>query len=174
MTRLLKLVAIIFIASLCQTNLASLLRIHGVAPDFMLAVLAALAAHYGWMGCMCSALLMAMLYDSTVGYIVALNIVVYGVLGYFSPMLFHGIRNALPKPAQLSKRLIALFATTVIITFVRELFDIGYLFLVGAEFGLHTAIRGILCCLLTAVLSLPVGLAIDAAYRPKEREENLT
>ncbi len=125
----------------------------------MIAALAGLAPYYGWMGGLTAGALMAMLYDSAVGYALALDLVLYSVLGYFSPLMALGFRARLERFARfksLPAMLMAFFMTAI-----REIADIGYLFLIGAEQGLVTLIRALIACALTALVTLPVNLVIS-------------
>ena len=156
---------IILAACLAQTNLAGLLRVSGVAPDFMIATLAALSPYYGWAGGLCTGALMSMLYDSAVGYALALDLILYTALGYFSPMMMAALRRHMARlPGEPYP---ALFLMTFFMTAIREVADIGYLFLIGAEQGMITLIRLLICSGLTAVLSLPVGWLVSRMMRAR-------
>ena len=85
MTRALKILAVVIAAVLCQTNLSALVRLQSIAPDFMIAALVALAFHYGTYGGFCAGAVMGLLYDSAVGYVLALNIIIYTFIGYAAP-----------------------------------------------------------------------------------------
>lgn len=162
MTRILKLAAVIYLTVLVQTNLADLLRVSGVAPDFMIAALAALAPFYGWMGGVSAGALMSMLYDAAVGYALALDLILYSVLGYFSPLMLAGFRSRVRTFSHFHS--LPAMAMAFFMTAIREIADIGYLFLIGAEQGLVTLLRALIACTLTALVTLPVNLIITRLF----------
>ncbi len=166
MTRALKILALVLLACLLQTNLARAVRVMGVAPDFMIAMLAALAWHLGTYGGFCAGALMGLLYDASVGYVLALNLVSYTGAGYFCPFIrqrFSGARK------QWTRRLLLLLGTAFGMTMAKEIIDVGYLFLIGAEVGLSSIVRAVLCASLTAAASLPALFLADRLFPPAKK-----
>ena len=167
---MLKLIVVIFAACLVQTNLSDLLRVSGVAPDFMIAALASLGQYCGWMGGLSCGALMSMLYDSAVGYALALDLIFYSVLGYFSPLMFAGLERHMVHSSRLPH--LPVMALAFFMTAIREIADIGYLFLIGAEQGLVTLVRAVIACILTAAITLPVNIIITRFIRHEHKVRN--
>lgn len=156
-----------FAACLIQTNLSDLLRVSGVAPDFLIAALSALSPFYGWMGGLSAGALMAMLYDASVGYALALDLIMYSILGYFSPMMRSGLERGLRRFAHFHS--LPAMAMAFCMTAIREIADVGYLFLIGAEQGLWTLTRALTACALTALVAWPVNALVSRFLRGRRR-----
>ena len=77
MSKAIRLFAIAIIGCVLQTNLVQYIQIADIAPDLMIAFLVVLTSHCGFSGCLCTAALMIMFYDASVGYVMALNPVTY-------------------------------------------------------------------------------------------------
>ena len=168
MTRALKILAITVLAVLCQTNLSSFLRLQSIAPDLMIAALVTLGFHYGTYGGFCAGAIMGLLYDAAVGYVLALNIIIYTFIGYAAPAGKALLQNRFGKRRY--HRWLQAMALGFAMTLIREFTDIGYLFLIGAQQGLVTLLRMVLCCGYTAVWTLPVLLAVDRILRVPKKE----
>ena len=87
MSMLLKLCVSAILACVCQTNLSQYIRIAGVAPDLLIVVLVVLTSYTGAYGGFCTGALTSMLYDASVGYVLAINMVSYTFIGWAAPML---------------------------------------------------------------------------------------
>ena len=87
MSKVLKLCFVAILACVCQTNLSQVLRIAGVAPDLLIVFLVLLTSYTGAYGGFCTGALTAMLYDASVGYVLAINLVAYTFIGWAAPML---------------------------------------------------------------------------------------
>lgn len=87
MSRALRIVITAFVACICQTNLVRYIRIAGVAPDMLIVFLVLLTGYTGAYGGFCAGAVMAMLYDASVGYVLAINLVAYTFIGWAAPLL---------------------------------------------------------------------------------------
>ena len=87
MSRVLKLVFVAIFACVFQTNLSQYMRIASIAPDMLCVFLVLLTSYTGAYGGFCVGSVMAMLYDASVGYVLAVNLVGYTFIGWAAPML---------------------------------------------------------------------------------------
>ena len=121
------------------------------------------------MGGLTAGALMAMLYDASVGYALALDLILYGILGYFSPLMYEGL---LARTRRFSRfRSLPLMLMAWLMSAIREIADIGYLFLIGAEQGLVTLVRALIACTLTALVTLPVNLIVSRLLQQRKTGE---
>lgn len=153
MTMLLKLCAIAIMACVCQTNLSQYIRVAGVAPDMLIVFLVALSSYTGAYGGFCTGALTAMLYDASVGYVLAINMVAYTFIGWAAPMLRSFLNRKLKKLKH--KSVLIMMLICFFLTLMREVLYIGYLFLIGSEQSLITLVRALLCSGYSAVMILP-------------------
>ena len=77
MSLTIKLIISAIAACICQTNLVEHIRIAGVAPDMLIVFLVLLTSYTGAYGGFCTGALLSMLYDASVGYVLAINMVAY-------------------------------------------------------------------------------------------------
>lgn len=152
-SRALRLILVAVIACVMQTNLVGYIRIAGVAPDIMIAALVLLTSYTGSYGGFCTGSVMALLYDASVGYVLAINLIAYAFIGYFAPLL----RRALDEKMKKLKHKSALVMTMIcfFLTLMREVLYIGYLFLIGSEQSMMTLVRAVLCASYSAILITP-------------------
>ena len=75
------------IACILQTNFVGYIRFAGVAPDLMIVTLVLLTSYTGSYGGFCTGSVMALLYDASVGYVLAINLIAYAFIGYFAPQI---------------------------------------------------------------------------------------
>ena len=87
MSRAIRIVVTVFLACICQTDLVKYIRIAGIAPDMLTVFLVLLTGYTGAYGGFCAGSLLAMLYDASVGYVLAINLVCYAFIGWAAPML---------------------------------------------------------------------------------------
>lgn len=153
MSKTLRLILLSMLACVVQTTLVRYIRIGGVAPDVMIAVLVALTTYCGPYGGFCVGSLTAMLYDASVGYVLAINLVSYTLIGWAAPFLRGSLEHVLRKLKH--KSYLVLFCVCFFLTFLRELIDVGYLFLIGSDLGITTLLRSLLCCAYSAVMVFP-------------------
>ena len=149
MSRALRLMLVAILACVMQTNLVGYIRIAGVAPDIMIAALVLLTSYTGSYGGFCTGSMMALLYDASVGYVLAINLIAYTFIGYLAPLM----RKVLDE-----KMAVLLEGMTIIcffLTLIRELLYIGYLFLIGSEQSMVTLVRAVLCAAYSAMLITP-------------------
>ena len=172
MTRALKILAVVLAACLVQTNLAGAFRFQGVAPDFMIAALVAMSEVYGTYGGICSGMLMGLLYDSTVGYALALDLIAYAAVGYFAPMMYGRLVH--PQNTVRRRRLPVMAGICFIMAMTREIADIGYLFLIGAEQGWITVFRALIGAGMTTLAFFPSVFLVRRFFAPKRRPEDET
>ena len=153
MSRALRLILVAVIACVMQTNLVGYIRIAGVAPDIMIAALVLLTSYTGSYGGFCTGSVMALLYDASVGYVLAINLIAYAFIGYFAPLL----RRVLDEKMKKLKHKSALVMTMIcfFLTLMREVLYIGYLFLIGSEQSMMTLVRAVLCASYSAILITP-------------------
>lgn len=154
MTKTLKLFAAVLIACLLQTEIAKYMRLFEIAPDFMILFLVLISEEVGPFGGFCAGSLMSMFYDASVGYVLAINLVIYTFIGYAAPLL----RNRMAKMLHRIKhrRALVLAILVFFLTFLREMLYIGYLFLIGAQQGKVTIIRLFIACIYNALLVIPL------------------
>lgn len=153
MSRLLKMLALVIAACVCQTNLVQYIRIAGVAPDMLIVFLVVLTSYTGAYGGFCAGALLAMLYDASVGYVLAINLVAYTFIGWASGML-RGVLNIKLRKLK-HKSVLVMMLICFFLTLMREVLYIGYLFLIGSEQSLTTWVRAMLCSGYSALLIWP-------------------
>ena len=95
MSRAIRIVITVILACICQTDLVKYIQIAGVAPDMMTVFLVLLTGYTGAYGGVCAGSVMAMLYDASVGYVLAINLVSYTFIGWAAPMLRQAMNNKL-------------------------------------------------------------------------------
>lgn len=176
MTKVLKLCFVAILACVCQTNLSQYIRIAGVAPDMLIVFLVLLTSYTGAYGGFCTGALTAMLYDASVGYVLAINLVAYTFIGWAAPMLRGFLDTKLSKLKH--KSILVMMLICFFLTLMREVLYIGYLFLIGAEQSLMTLVRALLCCGYSALLILPGSFVVSrimrwhARLRPRSTDLN--
>ena len=163
MSKVLKLCFVAILACVCQTNLSQVIRIAGVAPDLLIVFLVLLTSYTGAYGGFCTGALTAMLYDASVGYVLAINLVAYTFIGWAAPMLRGFLNTKLRKLKH--KSILVMMLICFFLTLMREVLYIGYLFLIGSEQSLMTLIRALLCCGYSALLILPCSFVISKIMR---------
>lgn len=174
MSRAIRLFVLSIIGCLAQTSLAQGIRIAGVAPDLMIAMLIALTAFTGYNGAFCTSALMIMFYDVSVGYVMALNTVSYVLVALAATWLNDRIYHAKPyevfRKAVMNSRFKIIFGgiscfipklfICFLLTLCRELITVVYLFLIGASMGMVTIGRMFLCAGYTALMVFPAYAVI--------------
>ena len=176
MSKVLKLCFAAILACVCQTNLSQVIRIAGVAPDLLIVFLVLLTSYTGAYGGFCTGALTAMLYDASVGYVLAINLVAYTFIGWAAPMLRGFLDTKLRKLKH--KSILVMMLICFFLTLMREVLYIGYLFLIGSEQSLMTLVRALLCCGYSALLILPGSFAVawimrwQLRLRPKSTDLN--
>lgn len=153
MSRALRLVLVAIIACVAQTTLVGYFRIAGVAPDLMIVALVLLTSYTGSYGGFCTGCVMALLYDASVGYVLAINLIAYACIGYFAPLMRKVLNDKMKKLKHKSDLVMTLIC--FFLTLVREVLYIGYLFLIGSEQSMITLVRALLCAGYSAVLITP-------------------
>ena len=156
MSRAIRIVITVILACICQTDLVKYIRIAGVAPDMMAVFLVLLTGYTGAYGGFCAGSVMAMLYDASVGYVLAINLVSYTFIGLAAPMLRQAMNNKLHRVKH--KSYFELIVICFFLVLVKEMVYIGYLFLIGAEQSIVTILRALLCSAYSAVMILPCSL----------------
>lgn len=154
MSRLIKMLVISVFACVCQTNLVQHIRIAGVAPDLIIATLVVLTTYSGAYGGFCTGALTAMLYDASVGYVLAINLVGYTFIGWMAAMMRSFFNVKLKKLKH--KSYVVMMVICFVLTLMREILYIGYLFLIGSEQSMITIVRALLCSGYSAVMVLPM------------------
>lgn len=153
MSMLIKLCVSAMLACVCQTNLSQYIRVAGVAPDMLIVVLVVLSSYTGAYGGFCTGALTALLYDASVGYVLAINMVAYTFIGWAAPMLRTFLNRKLKKLKH--KSVLVMMLICFFLTLMREVLYIGYLFLIGSEQSLITLVRALLCSGYSALMILP-------------------
>ena len=90
---------------------------------------------------------------TSVGYVLAINLVCYTFIGWASPMLRRAMNVKLRKVKH--KSYLELMLICFFLTLMREIVYIGYLFLIGAEQSMVTILRALLCAAYSSVMILP-------------------
>ena len=163
MSMMLRLVLTAIIACVCQTNLVGYIRIAGVAPDMLIVFLVLLTSYTGAYGGSCTGALISMLYDASVGYVLAINMVAYTFIGWAAPMLRAVLNKKLKKLKH--KSYLVMMLICFFLTLMREVLYIGYLFLIGSEQSMVTLVRALLCCAYSALMILPTSLFVRKIMR---------
>lgn len=157
-SKALRLTLVAILACVAQTNLAGYIRIAGVAPDLMIIALVLLTSYTGSYGGFCTGSLMALLYDASVGYVLAINLVGYMFIGYIASKLRVAFDQKLRKLKHKSDLVMTLICFLLVL--VREVLDVGYLFLIGSEQSMVTLLRALFCALYSAVLITPCSFLL--------------
>lgn len=163
MTRILKILFTVILACVCQTNLSQYIRIAGVAPDLMIVFLVLLTSYMGAYGGFCAGALLAMLYDASVGYVLAINLVGYTFIGWAAPMLRGALNSKLRRLKH--KSILIMVLICFFLTMMRETLYVGYLFLIGSEYSMKTLARALLCSAYSALLILPCAFVVAQIMR---------
>ncbi|MGN0997542.1 MAG: hypothetical protein ACI4PG_11595 [Candidatus Ventricola sp.] len=172
MSKTLKLMLVAILACLFQTNFVQYIRIAGVAPDMLIVFLVLLTTYTGTYGGFCVGSLMAMLYDASVGYVLALNLAGYTFIGWAAPMLRGFLDKRLRKLKH--KSVMVTMIICFFLTLLREILYIGYLFLIGSEQSVITVLRALLCAGYSALMILPAGFLLRRIMRwhlPQRRKQ---
>lgn len=176
MSRALRVALTAFAACVLQTNLAQYIRIAGVAPDLLIVFLVLLTGYTGAYGGFCAGSAMALLYDASVGYVLAVNLVAYPFIGWCAPFMRRALDQKLRKVKH--KSYLELMLICFGLTLAREVLYVGYLFLIGSEQSVVTLLRMILCAAYSAVLVLPGSLVLrfimTRHLRRRRQESDLT
>lgn len=154
----LKLILVSVLACVSQTNLAGYIHIAGVAPDMLIVFLVLLSSYTGAYGGFCVGALTAMLYDASVGYVLAINLVGYTFIGWASPMLRVFLDKKMKKLKH--KSVLVMMLICFFLTLAREILYIGYLFLIGSEQSMITVVRAILCAGYSALMIVPCSFLL--------------
>ena len=163
MSRALRIAVTALAACVLQTTLVQYIRIAGVAPDLMIVFLVLLTGYTGSYGGFCAGSVMAMLYDSSVGYMLAINIVIYTFIGWAAPLIRHALDKKLRKFKH--KSYLELMLICFFLTLMREIVYIGYLFLIGSESSYITFVRMLLCAAYSTLMILPGSLVLRMIMR---------
>jgi len=163
MSIMIKLVLTAIIACVCQTNLVGYIRIAGVAPDMLIVFLVLLTSYTGAYGGFCTGALISMLYDASVGYVLAINMVAYTFIGWAAPMLRVVLNKKLKKLKH--KSYLVMMLICFFLTLIREVLYIGYLFLIGSEQSMVTLVRALLCSSYSALMILPASFLVRKVMR---------
>jgi len=163
MSMTIKLIAAAIAACVCQTNLVGYIRIAGVAPDMLIVFLVLLTSYTGAYGGFCTGALISLLYDASVGYVLAINMVAYTFIGWAAPMLRSFLNRKLRKMKH--KSYLVMMLICFFLTLMREVLYIGYLFLIGSEQSMITLVRALLCCSYSALMILPTSILVRRIMR---------
>ena len=163
MSRILKILFVVILACLCQTNFAQVIRIADVAPDMLIVFLVVLTSYTGAYGGFCAGAVLAMLYDASVGYVLAINLVGYTFIGWAAPVLRGFLNTKLKKMKH--KSVLIMMIICFFLTAMREVLYIGYLFLIGSEQSMITVARALLCSAYSALLIVPCAILVYRLMR---------
>jgi len=152
-SRALRLLLVAIIACVIQTNLVGFFRIAGVAPDILIVTLVLLTSYTGSYGGFCTGSVMALLYDASVGYVLAINLVGYTFIGYIAPLMRATLNEKFRKLKHKSNLIMMIICFALVLS--REVLYIGYLFLIGSEQSIVTLLRALLCSVYSALLITP-------------------
>jgi len=164
-SRTLKLLVAAILACICQTNLVQYIRIAGVAPDMLIVFLVLLTSYTGPYGGFCTGCVLAMLYDASVGYALAINLVAYPFIGWASPMIRHFMYQKKLMKIMKHKSFLVMMLICFGMTLIREILYIGYLFLIGSEQSFITLIRALLCSGYSALMIIPDFFILNRIMR---------
>lgn len=153
MSKSLRLLAAAVFAVVLQTTCAQYFRVLGIAPDLILVLLVAATDYCGAYGGYCLGAVSSLLYDASVGYVLAVNIVTYTLIGLVAPLM-RGFMDRLTRKLK-HKSYFELSVICFTMTAVREIVYIGYLFIIGSEQSVTTLVRMLLACVYGAAAVLP-------------------
>lgn len=174
MSRAIKLVFVAILACICQTNLSQYIRIAGVAPDMLTVFLVLITSYTGPYGGFCTGSLLAMLYDASVGYVLAINMVAYAFIGWAAPGIRHFLYQKKLMKKMKHKSFLVMMLICFFLTLAREVLYIGYLFLIGSEQSVITIIRALLCSGYSALMIIPGAFVLRRIMRrrlPRKKQE---
>ncbi|MDO5376877.1 MAG: rod shape-determining protein MreD [Clostridia bacterium] len=175
---MLRLLLVTVAACVIQTTLVRYIRIAGIAPDLLVTFLVAISTYGGPYTGFCAGSLMAMLYDASVGYVLAINLVGYTFIGWAATLLREAIRRPLRKLRH--KSYLEMMAACFVLTAAKEAVNVGYLFLIGADQNYVALIRLLACAAYSAVMIIPVAFLLRRfmGWHPirmkKKQEEDVT
>lgn len=158
MSKALRMMLVAVLACVAQTNLVGSIRIANVAPDLMIVALVLLTSYTGSYGGFCTGSVMALLYDASVGYVLAINLIGYTFIGYIAPKL-RGVFDQKLSRLKHKSDLVMSFVCFLLVL-VREVLDVGYLFLIGSEQSVVTLLRALFCALYSAALITPCSFLL--------------
>lgn len=175
---MLRLLLVSFAACVIQTTLVQFIRVMGIAPDLLITFLVAISTYGGPSTGFCAGAVMAMFYDASVGYVLAINLVGYTLVGWTAPRMREGVRKWLRKLRHKSylEMIIVCFALTA----AKEAVNVGYLFLFGADQGFMAVIRLLACAVYSALMVIPVAFLLrrfmnwHPIHMKKRQEEDVT
>ena len=151
MSRAIRIVITVILACICQTDLVKYIRIATIAPDMLTVFLVLLTGYTGAYGGFCAGSLLAMLYDASVGYVLAINLVCYTLLRRAMNVKLRKVKH---------KSYLELMLICFFLTLMREIVYIGYLFLIGAEQSMVTILRALLCAAYSSAMILPGSFVV--------------
>jgi len=152
-SRALRLLFVAIVACVIQTTLVGYFRVAGVAPDILIVALVLLTSYTGSYGGFCTGSVMALLYDASVGYVLAVNLVAYTFIGYIAPVMRRFFDDKLKKLKHKSNLVMMLICFALVLG--REVLYIGYLFLIGSDLSIVTVLRALLCAAYSSLLITP-------------------
>lgn len=155
MSKTMRMIIAVMFGVVVQTTFVQHIRIAGVAPDILIALLVSITSYCGAYGGYCAGALIALLYDASVGYVLAINIISYTLIGFVAPIM----RNFMERLMRRFKyrRYVEMIAIGFLLTAAREVVDIGYMFIIGAEQSTVTLMRLLLCSGYSAMMVLPTS-----------------
>jgi cell shape-determining protein MreD len=161
LTRVLKILLCLILVCTLQTTLVRFIAINRISPDLIVCWLVVMSETYGPFGGFCSGAVASMLYDANVGYIMAVNLVVGTAIGYFCTLLVPYFRKVFRKSKIASW--LAMMLTAFISCIIKDIVNIGYLFLIGStlldlENLPVTLLRLAVSSLYSVMMILPLGL----------------
>lgn len=159
LSKTIRLTVLAVLAVAMQTTLAGYIRVAGVAPELLIAFMVLATSYTGPYGGFCLGAIIALLYDSTVGYVLALNFIGYTFIGWAATMMRASLDLRLRKLKH--KSVLVMMILCFALTLMWEMLHIGFLFLIGAEQGVMTIIRMLLCCAYSTVMILPLSLIAE-------------
>lgn len=179
MSRMLRLLLLTIAACVIQTTLVGYIRVGGIAPDLLITFLVVISTYGGPYTGFCAGSLMAMLYDASVGYVLAINLAGYTFIGWAAPLLREAIRKPLRKLRH--KSYLEMIAACFVLTAAKEAVNVGYLFLIGADQNYVALIRLLICAAYSALMVIPTAFAMrwfmrwhPIRMKKKQEEEDVT
>lgn len=155
---MLRLLAVTVAACVIQTTLVQYIRVAGIAPDLLITFLVAISSYGGPYTGFCAGSLMAMLYDASVGYVLAINLVGYTFVGWAAPLLREVVRRPLRRLRH--KSYLEMILVCFLLTVAKEAVNVGYLFLIGADQDIMALVRLLFCAAYSAVMIIPVAFML--------------
>ena len=176
MKRTLKMALMVLVFYILQTSVFTTLRVSMIQPDLMAVMLACLTVYTGYYGGFCAGAMAGILMDTFVGHVMALQIVLYTLMGIGGVQIRvilenireHFFKDRFRKHAHWVETVIV----CLIIVIVREGTFLMYMFLNGVDVTYIHFLRIATCAVYSAVLTIPGDWMVRRLLYGKPKAED--